>query len=304
MRATAIEILLIGCFGLIFSYITASDAILLDGLYNLAYFIASLLTVRVANLIQKGSSDAFHFGYAYFEPLINGAKGALVLGVTIMAFIESVQAINSGGSVISAGPAVLYGSIATTACWILAWITRNGALNTKSPLVQADAENWMVNAAISSAVFLAFVCVYFLENTRFETFSPYIDPALVILIVFVSISVPVKMAWTSVMELLNRAPARHVVTQTRNILESSLPFESVETLHLRITQAGRTRMILAHVILPKDFPVGTLAKLDEIRKSSKMALNQNHPNTILDMIFTSDPELGASSPVSEDSFRP
>lgn len=172
LLTTAIGSFLISCMGIAFSFMATSQAILLDGLFNLVYFIASLLTIRIASLVQQGDSETFHFGYAYFEPMINGAKGALVLGVTIMAFVGSIQALLSGGSTITAGPAILYGGIASTICWGLSWITRRGARSTKSPLVQADAENWLVNAAISSAVFLAFICIYFLKEQSLKSFRP------------------------------------------------------------------------------------------------------------------------------------
>lgn len=286
--------LLIGSLGVTLSFFASSQAILLDGLFNLVYFVACLLTIKVAQLIKRGDTEAFPFGYAYFEPLINGAKGALVLGVTIIAFIGSVETLLSGGSEIAAGIAILYGGLATAACWFLAMVTYKGSKRTRSPLVQADAANWLINAAISSAVLIAFIIVFLAQGTAFEAFSPYIDPLLVIVIVMISVSVPIKMAWNSVLELLDRSPPAEIIGQLRKTLEDELVDLPVQMLHLRVTQAGRTRMLLVHVVLPSHYPVESLSKLDGFQSSCLLALKKEHPNTFLDMVFTADPEMGAA----------
>ena len=105
--------LLVGCVGVAFSFVASSQAILLDGLFNLTYFGTGLFTIRVAQLVRQGDDQQFHFGYAYFEPLINGIKGVLVLGVTMLAFVDAIRALLSGGREIAAGPAIGYGIFAT-----------------------------------------------------------------------------------------------------------------------------------------------------------------------------------------------
>jgi predicted Co/Zn/Cd cation transporter (cation efflux family) len=71
--------LTIGCVGLVVSVISSSQAILLDGLFNLTYFIVGLFTLKVARLVQKGDDERFPYGYAFFEPLVNTAISAAVL---------------------------------------------------------------------------------------------------------------------------------------------------------------------------------------------------------------------------------
>ena len=69
----------------------------------------------------------------------------MVLGVSIMALADAVQAVLTGGRTIAAGAAIGYGIFAATACWWLAWVTHRGAQRTGSPLALADAENsWRV----------------------------------------------------------------------------------------------------------------------------------------------------------------
>ncbi len=64
----------IGCVGLYFFAVASSQAILLDGLFNLTYFITGLFTLKVARMVKQGDDAEFPFGYAAFEPLVNGIK--------------------------------------------------------------------------------------------------------------------------------------------------------------------------------------------------------------------------------------
>ena len=242
---SAIGNLVIGCAGIGFSHAASSQAILLDGLFNLTYFVAGLFTLKIAGLIRQGDDQDFPLGYAFFEPLINGLKGILVLGVTAMAFVGAVEALVIGGSTIAAGPAVVYGVLAAASCGALAVAARHGAKRTGSPLIQVDAENWLINMAISSAILLAFVGILLIEGTTFDYLAPYVDPTLVLLVVMISISVPVRMAWQALMELLNRAPHPEIVNRVKEIIQTCTDDLPVRMLFVRVIQPGRTRIVVA-----------------------------------------------------------
>ena len=169
---SAVGNLIIGVVGIIIAAVSKSQAIMLDGLFNLSYLATGLFTLKVAALVQQGDDERFPFGYAFFEPLVNGMKGVLVLGISIMALVGAVQALFSGGRAIAAGTAIAYGIFAATACCVLAWVTRRGAKRSGSPLVIADAENWLVNGAISSAVLLAFISILIIRNTSLNFLVP------------------------------------------------------------------------------------------------------------------------------------
>ncbi len=288
--------LIIGCVGLVFFVIASSQAILLDGLFNLTYCVTGYFTLKVARLVQRGDDERFPFGYSYFEPLVNGFKGVLVLGVTVMALAGALEALFTGGRQIAAGAAIAYGVFASVACWGLAILTAIGARRTGSPLIRADAQNWIVNAAISSAVLVAFAGILAIEGTAFAFFAPYVDPSLVLVVVLISISVPVRMAWHALMALLNRAPAPAIVAQAREMVAAATAELPVQECFVRVLQPGRTRMVLVHLVLPSDFRVEGLPSLDAIRAKTLAPLREAHPATFLDMIFTADPQWGAPAP--------
>ena len=286
--------LVIGIIGLVFAAISSSQAILLDGLFNIVYFGTALFTLKVARLVQRADDERFPYGYAYFEPLVNGLKGVLVLGVSLMALAGAIESLVGGGRSIAAGAAIAYGTFATIAGWALAVVTARGARRTASPLVQADAKNWIVNGAVSSCVLIAFAAIVLIRGTALDFLVPYVDPIVVVTLVVITIGVPVRMAWQALMELLGRTPPAAVVDEVRGLVEAATADLPVRDLSVRVTQPGRTRQVLVHVVLPEDAPLDGLRALDDVRARVAERLQAAHAATILDVVFTTRPEWGLS----------
>jgi cation diffusion facilitator family transporter len=281
--------LLTAIFGIAFAHLSSSEAILLDGLFNLTYFVTGLFTLRVAALLHRPDDDRFPYGYAYFEPLVNGVKGALVLGVTAAAGIRAVTALFTGGREVDAGPAVIYGFLAATAsfavCGYLFRVTRTH----HSPILLADAKNWFLDGMISFAVLLAFVGVMVIKETVFQGWAPYIDPTAVLLVVAISIAMPAREAWTALMQLLNRAPSPAVLTRIDRLVRQSIATLDVpqREIVIRVLEPGRVRMVMVHVVLPADF-TASVKRFDEIRAHLTEPLRNDHPLTLVDVAFTAD----------------
>jgi len=279
--------------GLVFAALTTSQAILLDGLFDVAYFITALFTLKVARLVHREDDERFPVGYAFFEPLTNGIKGVMVLGISIMALAGALQALVSGGRQIVAGLAILYGSLAVVLCAVLAVVMRRASRKHHSPLVKADAENWIVNGAISSCVVLAFTSILVLERIpSLQWMVPYVDPVIVISVVLLSISVPVRMAWRALMELLNRAPSDEIVDQVKEAVRHGITELPAREHFVRVLQPGRLRIVLVHVVLPSDLPMMTLDRFDVARARTLKQLRDRHLATVLDMVFTADRRWG------------
>ncbi len=289
--------ILLAIVGLAAAAVSSSQAILLDGVFNLTYFATALFTVKVASLVAGGDDERFPHGYAFFEPLINGIKGMLVLGVSVMALLGAVQALLTGGRAIGLGVAIAYGVFASISCWCFAYVTHRAAKATNSPLVTADAENWVVNAMISSGLVLAFLGVLVANSLGLDRVALYVDPVVVLTVVVISIAVPVRMAKNALMALLNRAPDGDVVKQVEGIVDNGLTDLPVQERFIRVIQPGRQRMVLVHAVLPAEFRPDGVSALDAVRLRTHEALCEAHVATIVDILFTADRRWGA--PISE-----
>jgi predicted Co/Zn/Cd cation transporter (cation efflux family) len=288
LRLSAFACLGIGIVGAGAAALTGSEAILLDGCFNLTYFFMGLFTLKVLDWVARGDDERFPFGYSFFEPLVNGMKSLLVSGVSLMALFGAIDALLSGGRAIGLGWAVVYGAVASAACWTMAVITRRAQQRIASPLVHADAENWVVNAAVSSAVLAAFVGVALLERMGHTAVVPYVDPLLVAAVVLLSIAIPVRVAWHSMMGLLNRSAEPDVVETARSAVREGLAGLPVRDLAVRVIKPGRLHMIGAHVLLEAGGSP-EMSALDAARGRVGDRLLSHDPNVIVDLIFTEDP---------------
>lgn len=284
--------LLVGVVGLVFSVVTESQAIQLDGLFNLTYFIVGLFTLKVAKLVQQGDDEYFPAGYLFFEPLINGIKGMLILGISLMALWDAGRALFSGGRTISAGFAVVYGLIATLVCWGVVFSLRRKAAGSNSPLLKTDAAGWIVNAAISTATLIAFVSIVLLEKSPYSAVVPYMDPLLVVLVGAITLHVPVRMAWSALMELVNRSPSLEIRSTVQDAVEQTLADVPKRELQVRVLQPGRTRLVFVHITLATESAM-TVEEMDRLRDQLQGVLNGLHSTTQLDMLFTKNPKWGS-----------
>ncbi|GLP95705.1 cation diffusion facilitator family transporter [Paraferrimonas sedimenticola] len=279
---------LIGIVGISVFMVSESEAILLDGLFNLTYAVTGLFAVRIAWLLSLGDSAEWPLGYNFFEPLVNGVKGMLVLGVSVMALIGSVEALIAGGRNIDAGMAVSYGVFASAVCWGMAWFVHRGAKATDSPLLIADAENWLVNAAISSCVLLAFGGIFLLKALELEHLTPYVDPLVVLIVVLLSISVPVRMAWNALMSLLNRAPNQATMEAVTASIDTVLNEVPLQSRFVRMIQPGRQRLVGVYLVFEPNQANMGLAEQDALRQKIHDKLTGEYPATTVDVIFTQD----------------
>lgn len=173
-----------------FAFLTGSDAILLDTLFNVITLIMSLLTLKVAQLLKNKPSGKHQFDYNKLAPLLNMSKGVIILVLCLIAGIDSVLVVLSGGKSLNMGLASIYAVLSTFICFSTALILRHYKNQLHSSLVDLEAFNWLINGLISAGVAMTFILGFFLESTNWRFVVPYIDPVIVIVLISLVIKVP------------------------------------------------------------------------------------------------------------------
>ncbi|RUR33335.1 cation diffusion facilitator family transporter [Vreelandella andesensis] len=292
---SAFMALLIGCAGITATLASNSQAILLDGLFNLIYFSVALVTIKVSKLASRPDSESYPFGYSYFESLVNLCKGLLILGVSIFALVDAVAALLTGGREISAGLAVIYALFATVACSFTAWVMHSSQRHVSSPLVAADKLNWLVNSIISAAVLAAFCLVMLFERLDWRVIVPYVDAILVMAVVLLCLGVPVRMASQALRELLNKTPDEAIAKPVRQAVARGLADIDTQEVRVRMVRPGRLLYIMVHVVLPKSLHNSTLAHQDTLRQLIDEEVRRIYSPVVCDVIFTEDDRWAAPS---------
>jgi cation diffusion facilitator family transporter len=287
--------LLMAGLGLVFAFITNSRAIMLDGVYNLMYFGVALLTLRIERLTSRPDNARFPFGHAYFESLVNAGKGLMILGISAIALLDSGMSLWSGGRAIAAGPAIGYALAATILCTATALTLRRAQRTLDSPLIRADADNWVLDAVISAAVLGAFCLAPVFDTLGWFAAARYIDPILVAVVVIVFLGVPVRMAREAIYELLNRSPGAAIEQPVTAAIDEVLARLPVRERFVRMVRPGRILYVTVHVVLDEASANQPLTALDGLRGEVDAAVRAVHRRSVVDTLFTADVRWAAPS---------
>ncbi len=257
-----------------FAASSESEAILLDGFFSLVAFVLSLLTIRVAKLVEGPADEWFHFGYAAFEPMLNTVKGLLLLGVCGFSLVSAINALLHGGRDLNPGWALIYAVVAAGGAGILALVQKRAARTTGSPLLAVDVKNWKIDSLLSIGVGAAFLVAFLLRESDWSELLPYVDPTLVILLVIAMLRDPIKIVIEGVGELLAVSPDETIQRQVRDEFARQMESYPVRSFNLRMLKAGRTHYLLAHVVVEPDSRIDRIREQDALRKQITIGLTE------------------------------
>ncbi|WP_342594371.1 cation diffusion facilitator family transporter [Salinicola lusitanus] len=284
----------IGIMALVISALSGSQAILLDGLFNAIYAVVGLFTLRVGRMALSPDDDTYPFGYGYFESMVNACKGLLMLGVSALALFNAVTALLTGGNAIAAGISIVYAGVATASCVATAFALKRISRHVSSPLLEADIENWRVNALISAAVLLAFCLIPLAQALGWYAIVPYVDSWLVIAVVLLCLGVPIRVARRAILELLNRSPQPAIAEPVRAALTSTLAPLPTEAIYIRMVRPGRLLYVTVHVVLEPGHPL-SIAEADRWRAALDTCVRRISTPVLVEALFTGDRRWAAPS---------
>jgi len=274
--------------GLLFFWLTRSEAILLDGVFSSIGFLMAMLTLKVAQLVVLPDDDHFNFGYAHFAPLINLLKALLMLVLSIVAAASAVYALFAGGRPLAVGVAVIYGALGTLGCFIFAFIISRAAKRTGSELVAVDAKGWVIDTLLTAAVLAAFLFGWFIQDGPLAAWLNYIDPLLVIILVAVSLPIPLQIFVANLKDFLGHAPEAGVHEAVEAGFLEAVRDVPLKDHRIRLLRLGNTLNILIHMQPDKGFTVNGVADLDFLRDKIRAELDKLGARIVLDVLFVDD----------------
>jgi cation diffusion facilitator family transporter len=272
-----------------FALCTRSEAIFLDGLFSGVQLVISLLSLRIAQLIQRPEDDEYPFGYAMFEPLLNMGKGLIILVVALLALFSSLESLLGGGRSVEAGLALGYALMAALGCLAMALVQRHYANQSHSQILALDFKNWLIDGAISTGVAVAFGLMLALQDTAWQWFIPYADPVLVILLVVVMLPLPLQTVVQNGLQMMGRAPSEDQREQVDQIVAEALASVPYEEYHLRQSNTGRLVYVQVYLCVSLQQEGSYEAgEIDSLRSHLYSQLHEVFPHLAMDLIVTCD----------------
>jgi predicted Co/Zn/Cd cation transporter (cation efflux family) len=226
--------------------------------------------------------------------MLNLTKGLLMAFVTLFALVSAVEVALHGGREIQAGWASIYAVIAAVGCFAIALSQWSLSKKTASPLLVVDSKNWLIDGFMSVAVGVAFVVAVILADTSYAHLLPYADPAVVIILVVLSLPIPFKIIRDNWNQLLGKAPDDALQKNAREAVAKAFGDSMDFDTKLRMQRIGRFTYLQLYVLC-KGGEAADINRLDACRTAVHDALRDEFDNLALDVIFTHDPRwIGVS----------
>ncbi|MBK3778161.1 cation transporter [Azospirillum brasilense] len=293
----AVTVLLAGA-GVLFGLLSGSFAIVFDGIYSLVDASMTMVTLLVSNLIAASTSagprrgklaERFTMGFWHLEPMVLGLNATLLMGAAIYALINAVGSLMTGGRDLAFDHAIVYTAVTVVVAAGMAVFATRANRTVRSDFLALDAKAWIMAAALTAALLVAFVFGHLIQGTRLQWVSPYIDPAVLALVCLVVIPIPVGTMRQALADVLLVTPPdlkRHVDA----VASDTVRRHGFASYRAYVARVGRGRQIELFFIVPSGWPPRMLEEWDKIRDEVGAAIGGEGPDRWLTIVFTSDLE--------------
>lgn len=273
--------------GFIFFFFTDSEAILLDGVFNIISLAMGFLSLKVVQLLLIPEDSRYHFGYVMFEPLLNTIKGLIITFVCLLSLISALDTLIEGGKPLNFGFGLIYIVIAVTGAFSVYFYQNKKSKTINSPLLEVEAKNWFINGALIGVVGLAFLISFFLQGTSFEYITPYADPVLILVLVSLAPKVPISTIRDNLNQLMKQAPDDKTQEEIHLNVDEILINYPINESVVRMVHIGRIFYVLLQLFVDPDSEL-TVTQEDVCRDQVFSKLKSLNNNVVLDVIFTKD----------------
>ena len=157
-------VLVVAAGSIAYGLFLESDVVILNGIFSLLSLIGAGLSLLAAKLVVKPENRRFPFGYSHVEPLVLSVNSFMVLLICVYALINGIERIRSGGNAVDAEGVIWFSLVRGAVSLAMYTYERRVARQIDSPLIEADAREWLIDFGFSMVTLLGFAVLLFLEE--------------------------------------------------------------------------------------------------------------------------------------------
>lgn len=274
-----------GALGVVIGVASRSQSILFDGIYSAVDVAMTLVALLVSRLLASEGSQRFQFGYWHFEPLVTAANGAVLTLSCLYAFLTALASVLSGGHHIEFGPAAVYAAITAVVDLALGVFIRGHARRLNSDLLRTDARAYFIGGALSAALLVSFGVGVALERTGRADLTPFVDPAVLMLLALAMTPAPIRGVWRALREVFQIAP-EDLDAKVHAVMDEVVARHGLGRYSSYVAKMGRARFIEIAVLAPAGYRV---EQADQVRREIAASLGgPPHGGQWLTVMLTSE----------------
>ena len=298
LKISIFSTIALALIGILFGLLASSSTIIFDSIYGLIDAVMTTLALIVARLITASTSKDiiysklekhFTMGFWHLEPIVLGVNGILLISVSTYACINAIDSFLMGGREIEFGYALIITAISIVIELSLGLSIQKANKTIGSEFLTLDAMSWLISAAMSLGYLIAFGFGYFAIGTHYQSFTPYIDPGILIIVSIILIPVPLKTIKKALSDILLVTPAE-LKSHVDQVGENTVKRYGFDSFRAYVARVGRGRQIELYFIVPKSWPAKKLEEWDLLRDEIEKELGKEDPDLWLTIVFTTDSE--------------
>ena len=281
--------IMVAAFGVLFGLLSGSLSIVFDGVFSAIDAAMSGLALFVSRLVTRtGDNRRFQFGYWHIEPMVLAFNGGTLMLLCFYAFLNAVDSFLAGGRHLDFDWAIAYAVIVCVVCFGMFFYEFRANRRIGSDFVRLDAQSWLMSAAITSALLVAFAIAWSLRGTPWHDLTPYADPVVLALLTMVVVFVPIRTVRKALQEILLITPPE-LDAHVRRVMDEVIARHGFKTYTSYVAKVGRAQFIEIHVAVPAGMRLDNVATVDAIRREIAEAIGGEGPQRWLTIDFTADP---------------
>jgi cation diffusion facilitator family transporter len=275
--------------GVVFGLLSGSMSIVFDGVFSAIDAAMSGLALFVSRLVSRVADNRrFQFGYWHIEPMVLAFNGGTLMLLCFYAFLNASGSFLDGGRRLDFDWAIAYAAAVGLVAFGMFFYARHRNRQIGSDFVRLDVQSWLMSAAITSALLLAFVVAWCLEGTRYAHLTPYADPLILAVLALILVFVPIATVRRALQEILLITPP-DLDLRVREVMDEAVARHGFKTYTSYVAKVGRAQFIEIHIAVPPQSPIDSVGKADAIRREIAEAIGGEGPNRWLTIDFTADP---------------
>lgn len=259
------KINIIGNFALIFisliiGLLVNSIALLLDSSVGLVATLVATLMFFSIKKIHQPPDDNYNWGYEKYEPFTVAVQGGLIIASCVVSAKFAIQNLIHVEDITDYILPVTGTFISAGIGFIILLYLRSLSKHTNSTMLKSAAVQWYIDTVTSVVMFIGFLAGLYLKKTGYTQITPYIDPAMTLLLSFMLIRAPIQLAMANIYELLDASPGKTTRNKIQELVNNHYPQE-FNLDRLRIRKAGNKIFLDICFTIKKNLQVAEIEKL-------------------------------------------
>lgn len=280
---------------IIMYFITSSQAILIDSIYDGMDVVILVLYQILLPLLYEPVSEKIPYGYAQVESLFILVKGSILIIVTLLVIYNNIRVILSGGASLDTGLILDYEFGLTVFCLFGYMLMRYLGRKMNTPMIKVELITWKIDVFLSLGAFLGFgLAIPFTKYHFLQWTIPYIDSVISCIIAALMLPEPVKAFIKAIRELVLMAPSEKKLEEIRQLAGQVLENYPYEVDFIDAVRTGRKLWIDFYVVTESN--IMDIRQLKKATMELKELLSRHYEGVYVDLIPDIAPE---TSPVTD-----